>query len=93
MFWLGDAREIGWKFVKYLPLEIKAGLRDNIPICCIFTYVLCILLSLLTKRDKKVFEFIYKDYRDFLETGYWRCPLCKWRHKVNKIRWDTRGYS
>lgn len=93
MFWLGDSRRVGWKFLRYLPLEFWAGIRDNIPICCVVTYIICILASLLTKKDGAVFEFVYRVEKDFRITGYWRCPLCKWRHKVNKIRWDTKGYS
>ena len=93
MFWLGDSRDIGWSFLRKLHLEVYAGFRDKIPPCCVFVYILCIILSLLTKRDAKVFEFVYRRYEDFLETGYWRCPLCKWRNKVNSIRWGTRGYS
>lgn len=98
MFWLGDSRDVGWRFLRYIPLEIRAGIRDNIPLCCVFVYISCILVCLTTNslyrlRDGTIFEFVYRIEADFKKTGYWRCPLCKWRGKVNKIRWDTKGYS
>ncbi len=93
MFWLGDSKCYRWQSFKNLPLEFWAGVRDNIPLCCVIIYILCILASLLTKKDGVIFEFVYRIEKDFKETGYWRCPLCKWRRKVNKIRWDTKGYS
>jgi len=93
MFWLGDSREVGWKFLSNLHLEFWAGIRDNIPVCCVITYVLCILASLITKKDGVIFEFVYRDYDDWLNISYWRCPLCKSRKKVRKIKWGDKGYS
>lgn len=96
MFWLGDSKQQdwqGWRPFKRIPLEIRAGIRDRIPKCCIATYVACILASLITKRDAKIFEFVFRRYEDFLETDYWRCPLCKFRGTIVKIRWDTKGYT
>jgi len=89
MFWVGDS-QWGWcKNLKKLPNEFISGIADNIPICCVGTYLLCILFSLITKEDGVVFEFIYRDYNDFLKTDYWRCPICKARKKTNKIRWES----
>lgn len=87
MFWVGDSYW-GWKYnLKKLPNELIGGLRDNIPLCCVFTYLACILISLITKKDRVIFEFVYRDYNDFTKTDYWRCPLCKVRGKISKIKW------
>jgi len=87
MFWIGDS-SWGWEYnLKKLPNEFMNGLKDNIPFCCVIVYLICVLLSLITKKDKKIFEFVYRDYNDFLKTDYWRCPLCKMRGKINKVKW------
>lgn len=87
MFWIGDS-SWGWRYnLKKLPNELVSGLKDNVPICCIVMYLSCILFSLITKKDKVIFESIYRDYNDFLKTDYWRCSICKARKKINKIRW------
>lgn len=91
MFWLGDSREGLFENLKKLPSELRQGIQDNIPPCCVATYVIAILLSLVTKKDARVFELIYRDYNDFLRTDYWRCPFCKIRNKVNKVRWTSEA--
>ena len=93
MFWLGDSQE-GWlRNLRKFPYELYDGLKDNIPLCCVLTYGFAILLSLLTRKDSKVFEFIYRDESDFGRTDYWRCPLCKARKKVVKVRWDRMPFG
>ena len=89
MFWLGDSA-MGWKYnLRKLPAEFRQGISDGIPLCCVIVYVVCILVSLVTRKDSRIFEFVYREYEDFLRTDYWRCPLCKKRKRVIKVRWTS----
>jgi len=95
MFWVGDS-QWGWrKNLKKLPNEFLNGIRDGIPLCCVFIYLVCILLSVLTKKDGIIFEFIYWNEKDWLKWSYWRCPFCKLLNRIVEIKFyeeDTVTY-
>lgn len=69
----------GWLIAHFV-----TGIKSNIPPCCVFYYCFWIYLF---KRYPKWFS----SWAGKIEIGYFRCPLCRIRGKINEVVYDGRG--
>jgi len=83
--WRTYKRHFGWKSIVG---ELIAGVKSNIPLCCVVYYLVVFRLHLVFK-SVKLLDFFYPDSDTFFnKEGYHRCILCSYRNSVAKVAWN-----
>lgn len=91
MIFPGDYKFKSWVrhfYWKRIFGEIYAGLKSNIPLCCVVYYSVVFRFHLVFKTVK-ILDFFYPDSWDFFsKEDYHRCFLCYLCGRKVKVDWN-----